>query len=144
MSLRSFEEYLNMGIIKRVTLNKARALSLVAESEKKKQFMELILNKIEAKQVNPNFIIDFCYDILIELIRAKMIIDGFNSEKSHEAEISYMRKLKFQEKDIEFMDKLRYYRNGIKYYGKIIDEEYSKKVLEFMKENYNKIKQKIK
>ena len=128
-------------MIKRITPNKARALSLVAESQKKKQFMELVLSKIEAKQVNQNFIIDSCYDIIIELIRAKMIMEGFSSEKSHEAEISYMKKLKFQEKDIAFMNELRYYRNGIKYYGKIMGEEYANKVLEFMKENYNQIKQ---
>ena len=141
MNLRTFEEYINVGMIKRITPNKARALSLVAESQKKKQFMELVLSKIEAKQVNQNFIIDSCYDIIIELIRAKMIMEGFSSEKSHEAEISYMKKLKFQEKDIAFMNELRYYRNGIKYYGKIMGEEYANKVLEFMKENYNQIKQ---
>ncbi|MFA4887273.1 MAG: hypothetical protein WC595_03605 [Candidatus Nanoarchaeia archaeon] len=70
-----------------------------------------------------------------------MLTAGYNSEKSHEAEVAYLKKINFQEKDILFMNELRYYRNGIKYYGKKLDSEYAQKVLTFMKENYQKLKE---
>ena len=59
--------------------------------------------------------IEKMYDILIELIRAKMLKDGFKAhgEGAHEAEVSYMRKIGFNELDISFMNELRYFRNGI-------------------------------
>ena len=97
------------------------------------------LENIPAEKMNLNFIADSCYDILIELIVAKMLIDGYNSGSSHEAEVSYLRVLNFSEADIRFMDDLRYYRNGTKYYGTMLSKEYSRKVLEFMKRLYPKL-----
>ena len=94
--------------------------------------------------MNANFIIDYCYDILMEIIRAKMFIEGYNSDNSHEAEISYLKVLGFSEADLTFMDELRYYRNGIKYYGTILDKDYAEKVLVFMNKNYLKIKNLVK
>ncbi len=140
MNLRIFEEYLSNGSVKKVLSNKARAESLFKEAESKKEFMDLVIIKISLEKTNPNFIIESSYDIIIEMIRAKMLIAGFNSEKSHEAEVSYMRKLNFEEKEIIFMDELRYYRNGIKYYGKIFDLEYAKKVLDFLNKTYPLLK----
>ena len=35
--------------------------------------------------MNANFIVDSCYDIILELVRAKMLLDGYNSGMSHEA-----------------------------------------------------------
>jgi hypothetical protein len=90
--------------------------------------------------MNANFIADYCYDILMEIIRAKMFLDGYNANNSHEAEVSYLRTLGFSEADVAFMDELRYYRNGIKYYGTILDKNYADKVLAFMSKNYSKIK----
>ena len=93
--------------------------------------------------MNANFIVDYCYDIIMEHMRAKMFIDGYNAGNSHEAEVSYMIILGFSESDTRFMDELRYFRNGIKYYGTILDNEYAKKVLQFMNRLYPKIKNKI-
>ena len=76
----------------------------------------------------------------MELIRAKMFIDGFNSKNSHEAEISYMEKIKFSEAEIRFMDELRYNRNGIKYYGRRFNKEYAEKALKFLQKVYPKLK----
>ena len=84
------------------------------------------------------------YDILIELIRAKLFLDGFNSSNSHEAEVAYMRNMHFNEDEVMFMNSLRYYRNGIKYYGRIFDKEYSLKVLDFLIRLYPKIKEVLK
>ncbi|MBN2142181.1 hypothetical protein JW711_02525 [Candidatus Woesearchaeota archaeon] len=55
-------------------------------------------------------------------------------------EVAYLNNLSWNEADIKFMDELRYYRNGIKYYGKILDEEYARQALDFLKRNYPLLK----
>lgn len=144
MTLRKFEEYLKVWIVKKQTSNKQRALSLLKESGEKKDFLELSPKNIPKEQMNANFIVDYCYDIIMELLRAKMLIDGYNAGNSHEAEVSYMLVLGFSETNTRFMDEIRYYRNGIKYYGTILDKEYSKKVLKFTNKVYYKLKTMIK
>jgi hypothetical protein len=72
----------------------------------------------------------------MELIRAKMFLDGYNTSSSHEAEVSYMKILEFKDSDIKHMDELRYYRNGTKYYGTILNLEYAQKTIEFMNRIY--------
>jgi hypothetical protein len=142
--MKEFGEFVRNGIVKKQSPNKNRALSLVKEAEGKKAFLSLSLNSIPKENMNPNFIADYCYDILMEIIRAKMFIDGYNSGSSHEAEVSYMIILGFSEADASFMDELRYYRNGIKYYGTILERTYAEKVLAFMNRNYSKLKGLIK
>ncbi len=129
--MKTFEQYLNLKIVRKVKENPERAKSLIAEAEKKRQFMLRVIQQLSFQETEPNFIIDNCYDILIELIRALLFFTGYHSQNSHEAEVSYMRNLGFPESEVLFMDELRYFRNGIKYYGKILEKEYAQKVLEF-------------
>ncbi len=74
-----------------------------------------------------------------------MLLVGLNASGlgAHEAEVSYMRILGFNEKDIQFADQMRFFRNGILYYGTIIDKEYVEKVIEFTKINYLRLKKLI-
>src|SRR3989344_4696509 len=132
MNLKKFEEFVAKGLVKKQTSNRQRAISLVKEAESNEKFLKTSLKNIPREEMNPNFVVNSCYDIIMELIRAKMFIDGYNSGNSHEAEVSYMRNLDFSEVDVIFMDELRYYRNGTKYYGTRLDMEYAKKVLQFM------------
>jgi len=132
MNLKKFEEFIVKGLVKKQTSNRQRAISLVKEAESNEKFLKTSLKNIPREEMNPNFVVNSCYDIIMELIRAKMFIDGYNSGNSHEAEVSYMRNLDFSEVDVIFMDELRYYRNGTKYYGTRLDMEYAKKVLQFM------------
>ena len=41
---------------------------------------------------NANSIVKDCYDIIMELIRAKLLLDGYSSsgQFAHEAEVSYL------------------------------------------------------
>lgn len=142
--MKRFEEFVKKGIVKKQSPDKNRALSLIKEAEGKKAFLKLSLNSIPKDKMSANFIVDYCYDILMEIIRAKMFLEGYNSENSHEAEISYLKILGFSEADLMFMDELRYYRNGIKYYGVLLDKNYAEKVLAFMNRNYSKIRSLIK
>ncbi len=134
--MKTFEQYLNLKIIRKVKENPERAKSLIAEAEKKRVFMLRVIQQLSFQETEPNFIIDNCYDILIELIRALLFFAGYSSRNSHEAEVSYMRHLGFMEPEVSFMDELRYFRNGIKYYGKILEKEYAQKVLEFHNKLY--------
>ena len=97
---------------------------------------------IKLSDVNANMFIRLCYDILMELIRSKMLLDGYNAsgQGAHEAEVSYLRLLNFKENQIQFFNSLRYFRNGIIYYGKIMDKEYAQKVIDFTIDNYKHIK----
>jgi hypothetical protein len=130
--MKDFKEYLDKGVVKKVSPNKSRAAALVIEVEEKKRFLDFTLLNLPKDKMSTNFIADYCYDIIMELIRAKMFLEGYNPGNSHEAEISYMRKLDFTEYEMAFMDELRYNRNGIKYYGAIIDKDYANKILNFM------------
>lgn len=144
MTIKGFEEFLKLGIVKTQTPNINRAISLIKEAEGKKRFLEVTLKNIPPQQIHYNSVAESCYDILMELIRAKMFIDGFNSKNSHEAEVSYMKILGFTEAEIRFMNEIRYNRNGIKYYGTVIGKEYAEMVLQFMHKIYPKLKQLVK
>jgi hypothetical protein len=91
---------------------------------------------------NANDYLKKCYDILMGLIRAKMLLEGYNASGicAHEAEVSYMRNLNLSENEVQFANQMRYFRNGILYYGTILDKEYAEKVIEFTKKNYPKLK----
>ena len=45
--------------------------------------------------------------------------------------------------DVSFFDKLREVRHGTKYYGKKVEKDYAKNVLNFVKEIYPKLKRKV-
>ena len=144
--MKEFKEFVEKNIIKKQTPNKSRARDLYEESERKYKSLNRIIENIGLLEENANDIIEYCYDILISLIRAKLYLEGFKSsgEGSHEAEISYLLELNFSETKTRFMDELRYFRNGIKYYGKRFDTEYAKKVIHFMESIIQKLKGLIK
>ena len=129
-----FEEYIKKGIIKKVLPDKSRANFLIEESANSLQGLKEINEKIGINEKNANSVIKDCYDILMELIRAKLLIEGYNSSGAyaHEAEVSYMQILGFTENEIAFMNELRYFRNGITYYGKMLDKEYAVKVFDYL------------
>lgn len=141
MTLKSFEEFLKTGIIKKITPNKERAKSLIAEAERKMKSMREQLEKIGIKDTNANDYVEYSYNIIMYLIRAKLYFEGYSSagQNAHEAEVSYLRILKFKENQIQFFDQIRYFRNGMLYYGTMLDEEYAKKVLNFLNEIYPKL-----
>jgi len=132
--LKDFQEFIKLGIVKKQSPDKSRANDLVIESNRKFKSLLIFLDKIGLNDENANDIIEDCYNILIGLIRANMLLAGFNSSGSgaHEAEIAYLKILGFSEKNIEFANQLRYFRNGIMYYGKSFDKEYAEKVYAFL------------
>lgn len=144
-AIRKFEEFIRENIVKKQTPDKSRANFLIKESERSyNQLLELLKN-IKMTDENANIFIKSCYDILIELIRAKMLFDGYNASGfgAHESEVAYLRILNFNEQDVQFVDQLRFFRNGMLYYGTMLDKIYAEKVIEFTKKNYFKLKSKF-
>ncbi len=140
--VKLFEEFANEGIVKTVTPNKGRARSLVAESERKMRSLQEHLAKIGVKEDNANDYVEYCYDIVMYLLRAKLYLEGYSASGTgaHEAEVAYMRTLGFDEKDVQFADQMRYFRNGILYYGTVLDKEYAEKCIEFANSMFKKLK----
>ena len=136
-----FKEYILKGVVKKQHKDFSRAEFLIEESKKSYIGLNRILEKIGIDEFNSSDIIKSSYDIIMELIRAKLFIEGFSCSGffAHEAEIAYMRELNFSEFEIIFMNELRYIRNGIIYYGKSRDKEYAEKVIKFLKEIFKRL-----
>lgn len=144
-AVRHFDDFVQEGIVRRSQPDYSRAKFLVQEAENSYLFLQEMLEKIGVKERNANEYIKSCYDILMELIRAKMLIDGYSAtgQGAHEAEVSYLRVLGFREVEIQFADQLRYFRNGMLYYGTILDADYAQTVMEFTKKHYFELKKSI-
>ncbi|MBU3896624.1 MAG: hypothetical protein KJ697_01680 [Nanoarchaeota archaeon] len=144
-AIRNFEEFIKEGTIKIVTPDRPRAEFLIREANQEYETMlELFGSNINDKIAN--ILVKSCYDILMEIIRAKMFLKGYNAtgKSAHESEVSYLRIIGISENDIQFIDQMRYFRNGMLYYGTIVDKIYAEKVLEFTKRIYIKLKESIK
>ncbi|MEM2131200.1 MAG: hypothetical protein QXR96_01625 [Candidatus Woesearchaeota archaeon] len=144
--MKSFDEYLKEGIVKKITPDIERAKNLILEAERKYFVMNEMLNNIGIDDKKANDYIEYCYNILMFLLRAYMLKKGFTSTGigAHEAEVSFAKTLDFTEKEISLLDQLRYFRNGILYYGKRFDKEYAEKIIEFTKKKYLKLKEDLK
>jgi len=109
---KSFEEFVQRGIAKRVNIDKERAKSLFAESRRKALFLKEVLEKVGVKNENANDYVEWCYDTLMYLIRARLYLDGYstNGLGAREAEISYLLELKVNEREVQFINHIRYFR----------------------------------
>jgi hypothetical protein len=133
--LKTFGGYLEDGTAKKQSPDILRARSLVAESEDSYKILLSFIEKMGLDDNNANHVIKNAYDIIMELVRAKMLSSGFSTtgKGAHEAEVSYLAETGFSDKDVDFANDLRFFRNGIMYYGKKFDKAYAEKVLEFLK-----------
>ncbi len=136
--VKKFNEFIRSDTVRKRAPDKSRAKFLIQESDKNYSFLLELLEKIGIKDNSINNIIKNCYDIFMESIRAKMLLDGYNAigNGAHAAEVSYLRVLGIKEKDVQFADQIRYFRNGMLYYGNILDKEYAEKVIAFLRRIY--------
>ena len=139
--ITKFEEFIKLKIVKKQTINPSRAEFLVNEAKQSYEYMPKIIEKMGIDDFNANDYVKRCHDIIMELIRAKMLLKGLNASgfRAHEAEVSYLREIGFKETEVQFVDQIRYFRNGMLYYGTRIDKEYAEKVIKFTKEIYKKL-----
>jgi len=140
--MKKFEEFLRKSVVIKRYPDKSRANDLMKESDRRLNNLKRIIEKIGIDEYNASDVVEYCYDIILGIIRAKMLLKGFSAsgKGAHEAEVSFLEVLNFNEWEIEFVNKLRYFRNGIIYYGKGKDKEYAEKAIKFT----NKITLKLK
>ena len=141
-TMKKFEEYLQEGVVQKITPDNQRAKNLYLESERKFRNLQKMKKKLEIDDENANDYIEYCYNIIIFLIRAKMLEQGYSSsgQGAHEAEVSFEEKLGFSQQEIQETDQLRYFRNGILYYGKKFDQEYAKKIVRITEKMFHRIR----
>jgi hypothetical protein len=141
-AIKHFEEFLREGVVKTCYPDKSRANFLIKESVKDYKFINEFLEKIGLRDDNANTLIKSTHDAIMGMIRAKMLINGFNASGSHahESEVAYLRLMEFNENEVQFMDQLRYSRNGTMYYGIVFDKEYAERVLNFLRKIYPQLK----
>ena len=141
--IKQFNEFIRERIVKKQSIDRSRAEFLLKESENSYNNLLEKIQKINQTDRNANDYIKSCYDILMEIIRARMLLQGYNASGfgAHEAEVAYLRILKIDERDVQFADQMRYFRNGMLYYGTILDKEYAEKVIEFTKRMYAKLRE---
>jgi hypothetical protein len=129
-----FGYYLKENIVKKQSSNIPRAEFLIKETQKSFIGLKNRVEKLGIDEFNANSIIKDIHDIIIEKVRAKLLLDGYNSSGNfaHEAEVAYMKNLSFSDFEVSFVNELRQARNGINYYGKIYDKDYAKSCYEFL------------
>lgn len=132
-AIKHFQEFIASRIVKVQAPDRSRAAFLLQESGNSSALLQEKVQKLGLRPDTANDYIKSCYDILMELLRAHMLLQGYNAagQGAHEAEVSYLWELGFLEKDVQFADQLRFFRNGMIYYGTMLDEEYAKTVLAF-------------
>lgn len=131
--MKDFDVFVKRKIVKIQEIDSSRAEFLIKEAEKDYAYLQKVINKLGIDNESANTYVKSCYDIFMGLIRAKMLLEGYNAsgQGAHEAEIAYLKVLSFKEDDIIFADEIRYFRNGMLYYGTILDKVYAEKVIEF-------------
>jgi len=144
--VKQFDEFIEAGVVKRQSPDKSRSKFLLIEAEQDYAYLLELIKKIGIGNHNANDYVKKCYDILMEITRAKMLLEGLNATgfKAHEAEVACLRNLEFKEQEVQFLDQMRFFRNGMLYYGMILDKEYAEKVIEFTKKSYQKLKRIVK
>ena len=140
-AIKLFEEYLEEDVVKKVSPDFQRAEHLENESKRKFHLLKENISKLGVGDENANDYVEYCYNIIIFLIRSKMFKKGYASsgQGAHEAEVAFTRKLGLNDFELELLDQLRYFRNGILYYGKRFDKEYAEKIIDFTKKAYQKL-----
>jgi len=131
-----FEYFIARGEVKEHPKDEKLANLLVKESYDRLNFVR----RLAITEENSKYIIENVYDILRELIEAKLALNGFKSY-SHEATLLFLKKFpEFKESEIRFIDTLRKTRHGIKYYGKEASLNEAKMTLNFLNSILPKLK----
>ena len=138
--MKTFEEHIEDNIIIKISPDKERSENLYLESKRKLGYLDKKIEKLGFED-NCNDYVEDCYNILMYLIRSKMIFNGYNTtgKGAHEAEVSYSKKLGLNSMELEKLNNLRYFRNGILYYGKTFDKEYALDIIKFTKKIFKKM-----
>ncbi len=129
-----FNYYLEKGIVRKIKPDVSRANFLYNESKKSFKGLKIRVEKLGIDEFSANSIIKDIYDIIMQMVRSKMLIHGLvaSGNYAHESEVAYLRELKFTDLEISFVNILRASRNGINYYGRMFDKNYAMDCYNFL------------
>ena len=74
-----FNYYLNEKIVRKQSPNIPRAEFLIKETQKSFIGLKNRVEKLGIDEFNANSVIKDCYDIIMEMVRAKLFLDGYSS-----------------------------------------------------------------
>lgn len=77
--MRSYKEFIDNETLRKTSVDISRAKSLIEDSEKRSSFLVELLKNVKITDDNANYIIENVYDVLLQLIRAKLFQDGYQS-----------------------------------------------------------------
>ena len=135
--MRSWEEYVKGGIVRRTQINKGTIKSLIGMSENRlKIFSEMKLTEQNASVLFTNY-----YDSLREICEAIAVSKGYKIYL-HEAIGLFLRETLKEEAIFVKFDKFRVMRNGVNYYGTPIPLNEAIQGIEDIKKIINQLKPK--
>ena len=128
-------------------------MNKLEKTKKDISFISQLMNSVEKRQsfiktiqINPsscNYIIENCYEVIRELIEARMLIDGYKSN-SHSSTLNFMNEMNLSDADIKFTNDLFKIVYDIKHNAKDAHVEYCLLVLNFLDYFSEKLKARIK
>ena len=125
-----FADFIEKGLVKKISKDKSLARALLQNSEKDIEFLDsLKVNENSVRKIMTNF-----YDVLRSILEAVSVIKEYKIY-SHEAYVYFLQEIGEELLAIKF-DRFRRIRNSINYYGKDIS-------IEETKENIYEIKKMI-
>lgn len=138
---KEFVFYLKKGIARKCSPDMQRAMFLKKEAQNSMEGLKERVEKIGMNNKNANSIVKDCYDIIMELVRARLYLKGYNCSGpyAHEAEVSYLVEEAFPAEEVSFLNELRRLRNSVTYFGKILDKDYAAKAYDFIVKIYPKL-----
>ncbi len=123
--------------VKNVSSDKERAKSLMETAEERISLIK------EVNEKNCNFVFEDYYTSVLELLQAKLFLEGYNV-LNHVCFGFYLRDVLKREDLFNIFDDLRYKRNSLIYYGSRMDCETAKQAIEKCKKLVKEIKKLIK
>lgn len=112
--MKSFDEYILSGDVKKVSPDLGLARSLLASAQNR----VAVLTPLPLTESSATVIFENYYEALRELCDAILAVEGFKSY-SHIASIVFLKRYaEFSERDLYKLDNARQKRNQAKYYGK--------------------------
>lgn len=130
-----WDDCLETSNAKRVSPNPARARSLKETAGER----ILFFNKTTINENNARFVFEGYYSSLVELIHAKVLLEGY-SIQNHLCLGFFLKEILKREDLFRTFNDCRIKRNDIIYYGKKIDYEVVKEAIEKTKKIINEIK----
>lgn len=135
--MERFQYYVDTGLVKEISPNKAMARSLITKAFSRSEYVET--QKITDE--NASFIFEDIYEALREAGQSLMALKGYRPY-SHEALISFLKQFfDFSGSDISTLDRYRVLRNKAIYGAVIVSGTVCKEAKSFMKFLLPKIKQ---